>query len=243
MKIPMSLFSLLFTWALLGCSKGNGNDPYIPPVVINPLDSIASVVQYGTPFSGVPDRQDVVLYQVNMRTFSEAGNFAGVVARLDSIKALGANVIYLMPIYPVGIVNGINSPYSVQNYTAVNSEFGDINGLRAVVDGAHSRGMAVILDWVGNHTSWDNPWITAHKDWYLQNGAGQVQSPPGTGWNDVAQLNFNSNAMRLEQIRSMKYWVLKANIDGFRCDYADGPPVDFWKQAIDTLRNISSHKL
>jgi glycosidase len=98
----------------------------------------------------------------------------------------------------------------------------------------------IIIDWVGNHTAWDNPWI-ANKSWYEQDITGNIKSPKG--WPDVAQLNFKNNDMRLAMIKAMKGWVLKANVDGFRCDYADGPPVDFWKQAIDTLRNMSSHKL
>ena len=203
----------------------------------------APLVQYGIPFQGVVDRQDASIYQVNIRAFSNAGDFQSVTARLDSIKDLGVNVIYLMPIHPVGSVNGVNSPYSVKNYKAVNPEFGNLNDLRALVDGAHSRNMSVLLDWVANHTAWDNPWISANSNWYVKNGAGNIISPPGTGWNDVAQLNFTNNEMRLEMIRSMKYWVYTANIDGFRFDYADGPPFDFWKQAIDTLRNISTHKL
>jgi glycosidase len=131
----------------------------------------------------------------------------------------------------------------VKDYQAINAEFGTITDLRAIVDGAHSRNMSVILDWVANHTSWDNAWISSNKSWYLQNSSGAVVSPPGMGWNDVAQLNFANNDMRLAMIKAMKYWVYTANIDGFRCDYADGPPADFWKQAIDTLRNIITHKL
>ncbi|MEI7662668.1 MAG: alpha-amylase family glycosyl hydrolase [Bacteroidota bacterium] len=199
--------------------------------------------QYGTPFAGVPDRQDACIYQVNMRAFSQQGNFAGVTARLDSIKALGINVVYLMPVYPVGTVNSVNSPYCVKNNKAVNTEFGSLSDLRTLVEAAHNRNMCVILDWVANHTSWDNGWITSHKDWYLQDAKGNILSPPGMGWNDVAQLNFNIIAMRLEMIRDMKYWVFTANVDGFRCDYTDGPPIDFWKQAIDSLRNITTHKL
>lgn len=198
--------------------------------------------QYGKPFNKVPDRRDVTLYQVNMRAFSAAGDFKGVLARLDSIKAIGANVVYLMPIYTVGILKTANSPYCVKDYKAINTEFGTLKDLRAIVDGAHKRNMAIILDWVPNHTAFDNPW-TINKTWYLQDSAGNIVSPPNTGWNDVAQLNFSNSAMRLAMINAMKYWVLTANVDGFRCDYSDGPPVDFWKQAIDTLRHISTHKL
>src|SRR4051812_5723181 len=198
--------------------------------------------QYGKPFSKVPDTRDVTIYQVNMRVFSKDGKFKGVLARLDSIKALGANVVYLMPIYPVGIVKTSNSPYCVRDYKAINSEFGTLQDLRDIVNGAHRRNMAVILDWVPNHTSFDNAW-TSNKSWYLQDSSGNIISPPGRGWNDVAQLNFKNPDMRLAMISAMKYWVYTANIDGFRCDFADGPPVDFWKQAIDSLRNISSHKL
>jgi glycosidase len=201
------------------------------------------LVQYGAPFAAVPNRQDAVIYQVNMRAFSSSSDFQGVIARLDSIKALGVNVLYLMPIFPVGTINSVNSPYCVKDYKAVNGEFGTLTDLRALVDGAHSRNMSVILDWVANHTSWDNPWITTHSDWYQKNGSGVIISPPGTGWNDVAQLNFNNNEMRLEMIKDIKYWVYTANVDGFRFDYADGPPFDFWKQAIDTLRAISTHNL
>lgn len=233
--------SILFfsSFLIFACSKPSVTpDPVIPPVVVNP-----DTVQYGTPFANVPAAQDASIYQVNMRNFSAAGNFQGVVARLDSIKALGINVIYLMPIYPVGTVKAVNSPYCIKDYKAINAEFGTLTDLRAIIDGAHSRNMAVILDWVANHTAWDHPWVTDNKQWYQQDASGNVVSPPGTGWNDVAQLNFANADMRLAMIKAMKYWVYTANVDGFRCDYSDGPPVDFWKQALDTLRNISTHKL
>jgi glycosidase len=198
--------------------------------------------QYGKPFDKVPDKQDAIVYQVNMRVFSKQGNFKGVSERLDSIKALGANIIYLMPIYPVGQLKSQNSPYCINDYRAINSEFGTIEDLRALVERAHSRNMAVILDWVANHTSFEHVWLK-NQSWYQHDSSGNIINPPGTGWVDVAQLNFNNPEMRLEMIRDMKYWVYTANIDGFRCDYADGPPADFWAQAIDTLRHISTHKL
>ncbi|TGD83404.1 hypothetical protein EU557_04025 [Hymenobacter wooponensis] len=216
------------------------SDPQVDPT---PTPAPARPTQYGTPFTGVPNREDAVIYQVNMRAFSQGGNFAGVTARLDSIKALGANVVYLMPIYPIGTVKGVNSPYAVKDYLAVNPEFGTLTDLRALVDGAHSRGLSVMLDWVANHTSWDNAWITQHPDWYLRNAAGAIQSPPNTNYTDVAQLDFASPPMRLAMIDAIKSWVYTANVDGFRFDYADGPPVGFWKQTVDSLRNIKTHKL
>ncbi|MDR3652094.1 MAG: alpha-amylase family glycosyl hydrolase [Paludibacter sp.] len=227
---------IIATMLTLG-SCGTASNTPVPP--ISPVNQ--DPAQYGTPFTGVPDARDASIYQVNMRCFSSTHDFQGVISRLDSIKSLGINVIYLMPIYPVGILKSVNSPYCVRDYKAVNSEFGTLTDLRSLIDGAHSRGMSVILDWVANHTSWDNAWITAYPSWYVQNAGGVIQSP--NGWNDVAQLNFQNQDMRAAMIKAMKYWVFTANCDGFRCDYADGPPADFWTQAIDTLRNISTHKL
>src|SRR5208283_482019 len=199
------------------------------------------LAQYGTPFQGVPDPRDVSIYQVNMRVFSTTGNFTGVINRLDSIKALGVNVIYLMPVHPVGVLKSINSPYCITNLNAVSSEFGNITDLRNLVDSAHSKGMAVIMDWVANQTSWDNPWISEHPDWYLQN-------PPGTiiqldNYSDVAAVNFGNATLCDTMIQCMRNWVFRANVDGFRCDFADNPPISFWQQAIGSLRGITSHKL
>lgn len=197
--------------------------------------------QYGTPFAGVPDPRDVNMYQVHIRPYSAAGNFAGVTARLDAIKALGINVIYLMPFYPTGTdARSSNSPYCVKDFTSIASEYGTLNDLRALVDGAHSRGMAVMIDWIANQTSWDHAWITQHPDWYIRvNGVIQQCGP----FPDVAGLDFNSSAMRSEMINCMRYWVFAANIDGFRFDYANNPPLDFWSQAITNLRGISNRKL
>ena len=198
--------------------------------------------QYGTPFTGVPDPRDASIYQVNMRCFSSTRNFQGVINRLDSIKALGVNVIYLMPVYPVGKdAKAINSPYCIKDLTAVGSEFGTLDDLRRLVDNAHNRGMAVILDWVANQTSWDHPWITLHKDWYMQDGNGNITQLGS--YADVAALNFSNTAMKEAMINAMRYWVFAANIDGFRCDYADNPPISFWQQANTSLRGITTHKL
>ena len=238
----VNLTLILFSWMLGACGKNDTAAPYIPPV-IPPVTDTTIAAQYGTPFANVTDPQDAVIYQVNMRVFSQQGNFAGVTARLNAIKDLGANVVYLMPVFPVGQLKALNSPYCVKDYFTINPEFGTLTDLRTLIETAHQQNMSVILDWVANHTAWDHSWITAHKDWYMQDGSGNIISPPGTGWNDVAQLNYQNAEMRKAMIKAMKFWVMTANIDGFRCDYADGPPTDFWKQAMDTLRGISTHKL
>lgn len=197
--------------------------------------------QYGTPFDNVPESQDATIYQVNIRAFSEEGNLQGVLDRMDYIKSLGVNVVYLMPVYPVGqerSAGGLGSPYAVQDYKAVNPEFGDLDDLRAVVDAAHDRDMAVMLDFVANHTSWDNAWITEHPDWYLQDEDGSILPPPDTGWNDVAQLNYDNQELRSAMIDAMAYWIYNANIDGFRMDAADFVPDSFWEQAITSLEKI-----
>jgi glycosidase len=205
-----------------------------------------SYPQYGMPFANVVNPQDAIIYQVNLRAFSSDASFKGVTARLDSIKALGTTVVYLMPIYPVGQLKsagGLGSPYATKDYKAVNAEFGTLDDLRALVDGAHDRGMTVILDFVANHTAWDNAWITEHKDWYQQDSSGNVIAPPNTNYSDVAALNFSKQDMRSALIDAMKYWIFTANIDGYRLDFADNVPFDFWAQVNAALKNISSHKL
>ena len=207
------------------------------------LSSVAVVLSFGRLFAALAvEPKDAVIYQVNFRAFSPGANIAGVQARLDDIQSLGANVLYLLPIYPIGMLKSINSPYCVRDYTAVNSDLGTLADLRAFVEEAHKRKMAVIFDWVADHTAWDNAWIE-NKSWYLQDAAGDIISPPNTGWNDVAALNFDNKEMREAMIEAMRYWVLQANIDGYRCDAADSVPFEFWKQAIASLNTIPGHKL
>lgn len=206
-----------------------------------PISYYNKYTQYGEPFAQTPATKDVVMYEVNLRAFSAAGDINGVISRLDSIRALGTNVIWLMPIHPIGQIKSVNSPYAVRNYKEVNPEFGNLESLRNLTTEAHKRGMAVVLDWVANHTSWDNPWI-ANKDWYTQVG-GQIVSPVGTNWQDVADLNFDNLTMRSAMIDALKYWVYEANLDGYRFDAADYVPFSFWKQAIDSLQAIPHRRL
>ena len=197
---------------------------------------------YGTPFAGVPDAADAVVYEVNLRAFSGTGDLPGVTARLDYLASLGVNVIWLMPLHPQGEVNSVNSPYSIRDFQAVSPEYGTLEDLRALTDAAHARGMAVMMDWVANHTAWDHPWLD-RPGWHTTDAAGNVVHPPGTNWLDVADLNFANAEMRAEMRAAMRYWVEQANVDGYRLDYADGVPADFWAEAVAELRALPGRKL
>jgi glycosidase len=229
------LLFIILAGSLLGCGKSK----VVPPVVTPPA-TYTDPAQYGTPYTSVPATKDIVMYEVNIKTFTPA-NFQGVEARLDSIKALGVNIIWLMPTYPIGVLKASGSPYSVKDYEGVNADFGTLDDLRSLVAMAHTKGMAVILDWEANDTSWDNAWITAHPNWYQQDASGNIKQL--STYTDVAALNFTNTDMRTAMIRAMKYWIFTANVDGYRCDFADNAPSDFWTQAIDTLNNITTHKL
>jgi len=242
MKLNLTIFILpvLLGCMIMGCSKKStdaGSTPTPTPTGTTYTDP----PQFGTPYTGVPASKDIVMYEVNLRTLTPA-NFVGLEARLDSIKALGVNVIWLMPTYPIGSLKSVGSPYCVKDPKGVNSDFGALTDLQTVVSMAHTKGMAVIMDWIANDTSWDNAWI-ANTSWYLQDSGGNIIAPPGTTYTDVAALNFNNNDMRLAMINAMKYWIFAANIDGYRCDFADNVTTTFWTQALDTLSNIKTHKL
>ena len=218
-----TIFTLLLTLvaitAITGCKPGSSHNAI--PVTENFM---------------MPEVADVVMYQVNPRVFAPSNSFQAILGRLDSIQDLGVNVLWIMPIYPIGQEKSKNSPYSVRDYKAVAPEYGTVDDLRALVESCHERGMGVILDWVANHTAWDNVWVSAHPDWYTKDSTGNIIYPPGTDWTDVADLNYDSKEMRSAMIDAMRYWVDSVGVDGFRCDVADQVPVDFWTEAISTLR-------
>ncbi len=184
--------------------------------------------------------KNAVIYQVNTRQFSAKGDFDSVTAAIPRFKSLGVDVLWLMPIHPIGELNrkgALGSPYSVKDYKGINPDLGTATDFRELVTAAHKAGMKVILDWVANHTAWDNPWISQHKDWYTQDGQGNVV-PPNPDWSDVADLNYSNSSMRLAMIDALKYWVTAFDIDGYRCDVAGGVPTDFWDAATAQLRTI-----
>ncbi len=188
--------------------------------------------------------RNAVIYQLNTRQFSSEGTFAAAEKELPRLKALGADIIWLMPIHPIGEKNRkgtLGSPYSVKDYFAVNPEFGTIEDLKSFVDAAHALGLHVILDWVANHTAWDNSMVEEHPDWYERDWKGDFHSTPWWDWSDIIDLDYSMPGLREYMTRAMKYWVTEAGVDGFRCDVAGYAPLDFWENAraeLDAIKPV-----
>ena len=179
-----------------------------------------------------------VVYEVNVRQFSPEGTFAAVTKEIPNIKKLGVKILWLMPIYPIGVENrkeGLGSYYSIKDYRGINPEFGTADDFKKLVDEAHKNGIYVIMDWVANHTAWDHPWVKQHPDWYEKDKNGKMHSP--YDWSDVVALNFDNKEMRQAMIADMKYWLDDFKVDGFRCDMAHEVPTNFWEEAKPQLAN------
>jgi glycosidase len=208
--------------------------------------------------------ESAVLYEVNTRNVTAEGTFSSFKTHLPRLKSMGIDILWFMPIHPISMKNRkatngdlvesiedpeerakyLGSPYAVADYKAVNPDLGTMQDFKDLVDDAHKRGMKVILDWVPNHTGWDNSWITEHPEWYTKDKDGNITDPINYetgepwGWTDVADLNYDNQEMRRAMLESMKYWINEADIDGFRVDVAHGIPNDFWDQMKEEFINL-----
>ncbi len=179
------------------------------------------------------------IYEVNIRQYSPEGTFNAFREDLPRLKEMGVKILWLMPVQPIGELNRkgtLGSYYSIKDYKGINPEFGTKEDFKALVDEAHEMGFKVILDWVANHSAWDNPW-TENKDWYTLDEDGNFQ-PPVADWSDVIDLNYENEDMRAAMIDALVYWVDEFGIDGYRCDVAGMVPVDFWITAHEELDKI-----
>lgn len=188
--------------------------------------------------------KDAVIYQVNTRQFTSEGTFAAAQEHLPRLAELGVDVLWLMPIHPIGEdkrKGSLGSPYSVRDFQDVNPEFGTKEDFKAFVDEAHALGMKVILDWVANHSAWDNPLMETNPDWYDKGPDGKPRHTPWTDWTDIVDLNYESPGLRQYMTESFEYWVREYGVDGFRCDVAGFVPMDFWetlRPRLDAIRPV-----
>lgn len=178
-----------------------------------------------------------VIYEVFVRNFSPEGNLKGVEAQIPRLKDLGVDVVWLMPIYELGDTGkwgAYSSPYAIKNYTRIDPDNGTENDLRDLVKTIHDNGMEIWFDWVGNHTSMDNVWVSSHPEFYTKK-EGEFVHPFGGAWKDVYELDRDNEAMQDEMVKSMQYWVNNFDIDGYRCDYASGPSPELWRKASERV--------
>ena len=184
--------------------------------------------------------KNVSIYEVNIRQYTPEGTFKAFQKHLPELKKMGIGIIWLMPINPIGEKNrkgSLGSYYSVENYKAINPEFGTLNDFKNLVNEIHREGMHVILDWVANHTSWDNVLIKTNPDFYKKDSLGNFV-PPVADWTDVIALNYNNPDLWIYMENTMEYWIKECNIDGFRCDVASMVPTPFWDFVRKELEKI-----
>lgn len=178
--------------------------------------------------------KNATIYEVNVRQFTPEGTFKAFESHLPRIKKMGIDIIWLMPIHPIGVEKRkgtLGSYYSVKDYYGINPEFGTKADFKHLVDKIHSMGMYVIVDWVANHSSWDNPLAKEHPDWYTKTEEGNFQPTPWYDWDDVIDFDYDNPGIRKYMTEALVYWVKDFNIDGYRCDTAGFIPTDFWNNA------------
>lgn len=185
--------------------------------------------------------ENATMYEVNIRQYTKEGTFKAFEEHLPRLKEMGIKILWFMPIHPISNekrLGSLGSYYSIADYKEINPEFGTKEDFKQLVDKCHEMGFKVILDWVANHTGWDNSWIRTHPDWYTKNDAGDIVYPEN--WEDVADLNFENKDMQKEMLKAMTYWVKEFDVDGYRCDYAGGVPLEFWEMARTKFNKIKS---
>lgn len=219
----MKKLIILFVAFLIsvGFTACGNKESVVPPTPDNDPKPVAVVAN------------DYVVYEANEKIFAHSDAFKAIDARLDELQALGVNVLWLMPIQPSGKEKSVNSPYCIRDFKGVNPAYGTLSDLKTLVAHAHERKMKVILDWIANHSSWDNAWVKDHPDWYTA-----AQTGDETAWNDVTFLNYAKPEVHTAMIDAMLYWMNEADIDGYRCDYAQGVPDNFWTAAIQAIRAV-----
>jgi len=180
--------------------------------------------------SNIQLRNDVI-YSIYVRNHTPEGTFNAIIPDLDRIKALGTDIIWFMPIHPIGVKGkkgSLGCPYANRDYRTVNPEYGTMGDFKSLVSAIHDRGMKCIIDVVYNHTSPDATLVSEHPEFYYRKEDGSMGNHVGD-WTDVVDLDYTCKELWDYQIESLVMWA--GIVDGFRCDVASFVPVDFWEKA------------
>jgi alpha-amylase len=193
-------------------------------------------------FKPLPFVKNTNIYEVNVRQYTPEGTFKAFAEHIPRLQAMGVKTLWFMPIQPIGVTNrkgSLGSYYSVKDYKGINPEFGTLQDFKDIVNQAHRLGIKVMIDWVANHTAWDNAWVTEHPEYYHKDSNGRMHSP--YDWADVVQVDTASEAVHNAHIDALQYWVKETNIDGYRCDVANFLPLRFWIKArtkVDAIKPL-----
>ena len=182
--------------------------------------------------------QNQVIYSVYLRNHSREGSFRALIPDLDRIKALGTDIIWLMPIHPIGVKGkkgSLGCPYANRDYRSVNPEYGSMEDFKSLVEEIHRRDMKCIIDVVYNHTSPDSLLYEQHPDWFYRRSDGSPGNRVGD-WTDVIDLDYGNRELWDYQIESLCFWA--GIVDGFRCDVASFVPLDFWLEAREAVEKV-----
>ena len=184
-----------------------------------------------------------IIYSVYLRNHTQAGTFAGLEDDLDRIKSLGTDIIWLLPIHPIGKLNKkgkLGCPYSISDYRGVNPEYGTIDDFKHLVHEIHNRGMLCIIDVVYNHTSHDSVLRTEHPEYFYKKPDGSFGNRYGD-WTDVIDLDYDNMDLWRYQTDTLVQWA--EIVDGFRCDVASCVPVEFWEQAVEKVAEVNPNAI
>ncbi len=226
-RLALYLLLMAFTIGAVSCKQNNSK-----------VENQSGITQVKHPDWS----KDVSIYEINVRQFTPEGTFDALTGHLPRIKELGTEIIWLMPIHPIGEINRkgtLGSYYSVKDYKGINPEYGDTLSFKTFVKRAHENGLKVIIDWVPNHSSWDNALVEQHPEWYVKDSTGKLVSP--FDWTDVVKFDYSNQDMRKYMVGAMKYWITNYDIDGFRCDVAGEVPMDFWdntRKELDSIKPV-----
>ena len=181
--------------------------------------------------------ENSVVYEMNVRQYTPEGTFAAAQQQLPRLAEMGVDIVWLMPIYPIGVEGRkgtLGSYYAVKDYCAINPEFGTLEDFDNFVAEAHRLGLRVVIDWVANHTSPDAVWESEKApEWYERDAEGNTTFT--ADWSDTANLNYENKDVWKGMADAMRFWM-KRGIDGFRCDMACEVPLEFWQETIAGLR-------
>ncbi len=179
-----------------------------------------------------------VLYSVYVRCHTAEGTFRAVIPDLDRIRDLGCDIIWFMPIHPIGVEGkkgSLGCPYANRDYRTVNPAYGTMEDFRALVDAIHERGMLCMIDVVYNHTSPDSTLSKEHPEFFYHDENGNFGNKVGD-WADVIDLDYSKRDLWAYQIESLKMWA--RIVDGFRCDVASLVPLAFWEEARAAVEEV-----